>query len=206
MTFSACGEKKATQNTEEAIPNTDYTLVTTPTGAKGIKKGDAVLIEPKADYKDISVAGGMFIAKTEAGQVLLDPKTGYSRIEADTLIWKDFFFEGQRGTNYIVFIPAYNCQFAAQAYEVKGSYAIALFNDKFTIWKDGEQLIEPNGEYSRIAILSDGSLLCCDNLWGTGKITKDKLILPGKAVTPKEFKKYKAMKGWSDSAECMILE
>ena len=207
MTFASCGEKKATQNTEEAIPGTDYTLVTTPKGEKGIKKGEDIIVTPLDIYKNIAVSNGMLLATTESGYSLLDPETGYGVLDADTIIWRETCFEGKKGENYLVYIPANKTRFAAQAYAAKGAYAIALFNGKFTIWKDGEEIVEPNGEYSRIAILPDGSLLCLEGkTWGIGKITKDKLIQPGKAATPKELKAFKANKGWSDSAECMILE
>ena len=207
MTFVSCSEKKAAQNTEEPIVGTDYTVVTTPDGAKGIKKGEAFVVEPRAEYKSFEAAGGMFIAKTERGLSLLDPETGYERIGADTLIWNDFFFEGQKGENKLVYIPAYKAQFAAQAYAVKGSYAIATFNGKITIWQDGKQLIEPTGDFAKMAVLPDGKILVLNGkAWGTATITKDKLIQPGKAVTPKEFKKYKAMKGWDEKSPVMILE
>ena len=207
MTFVSCGEKQKTQNTEEPIVGTDYIIVTSPEGAKGLKKGEIVLFEPKAEYKDITVEGGMFVAKMESGWALLDPETGYQTILADTLTWKDFFFEGIRGENYLVYIPAYKRQFAAQEYVVRGSYAIATFLGKITIWQDGKQLIEPNDEYSKIAILPEGKLLVLDgNIWGTASVTKERLIQPGKRVQPRDLRKYKAMKGWSDGATVMILE
>lgn len=207
MTFVSCSEKKVAENTEEAVVGTDYVVVTTPEGAKGLKKGETVLFEPKAEYKSISPEGGMFVAKTESGYALLDPETGYEKISGDTLVWKDFFFEAKRGENFIVYIPAHKCQFAANEYAVKGSYAIALFNAKITIWQDGKQVIEPNGEYAKIAVLPDGKLLVLDgNTWGTASITKDKLILPGKTVAPKDLKKYQAMKDWNKDATVMILQ
>lgn len=205
VAMTSCSEKA--QNTEEPLAGTDYTLVTTPQGAKGIKKGETFIVEPKADYKSISPEGGMFVAKTESGYALLDPETGYEKISGDTIVWKTFFFECKRGENFIVYIPAYKCQFAAQAYAVSGAYAIAIFNGKITIWGDGEQLVDPNNEYKKIAVLPNGTFLLLENEnWGTGEPTKDKLIMPGKSVSPKELKKFQAMKGWNDSSPVMILE
>ena len=204
--FVSCGEKKARSNTEEPIAGTDYILVTSPDGAKGLKKGDVVLFEPKAEYKALTVEGGMFVAKMESGWALLDPETGYETISADTLVWKNFFFEGTRGDNYLVYIPAYKTQFSAQEYVVRGSYVIATFLGKITIWQDGNQLIEPNDEYSKIAILPEGKLLVLDGqMWGTATVTAEKLIQPGKRVTPRDLRKYKAMTGWDDNAKVMIL-
>jgi len=37
-------------------------------------------------------------------------------------------------------------------------------------------------------------------------VTKDKLIQPGRAVSPKDLKKYQAMKGFDKDATVMILE
>lgn len=206
MTFVSCGEKKSTENTEEALAE-GYTLVTTPKGEKGIKKGDAILVTPTDTYKSIAVDNGMFLAKTDGGYSLLDPETGYSVLDADTISWKFFYFEGQRGGNYLIYIPASKCRFAANTYAVSGAYAIAIFGGKITIWKDGKQLIEPNNEYSKVAVLPDGKLLVLDGqTWGTATVTADKLIQPGKAVSPKELKKYQSMKGWDDASRVMILE
>ena len=206
MTFVSCGEKKSAQNTEELLTE-GFTLVTTPQGAKGIKKGDAILVIPTDTYKDITVDNGMFLAKTGDGYSLLDPETGYSVVDADAIVWKDFFFEGRRGENFIVYIPAYKTQFAAQAYAVKGAYAIATFGGKITIWQDGKQLIEPTGDYSKVVVLPDGKLLVLNGkAWGMATVTKDKLIQPGRAVSPKDLKKYQAMKGFDKDATVMILE
>lgn len=206
MTLVSCSEKKSSQNTEEPILGTDYVVVTTPEGATGLKKGDVVLVEPKADYKGISPEGGMFVAKTAAGLSLLDPETGYEKISGDTLVWKDFFFEAKRGANFIIYIPAYKAQFAANEYAVKGSYAITFFNNKITIWKEGKQVIEPNGEYNKVAVLPDGKLLVLDGkTWGIATV-KDNTIVPGSAVSPKDLKKYQAMKGFDKDATVMILE
>ena len=206
MTFVSCSGKKAAQNTEEPIVGTDYVVVTTPTGAKGIKKGDAILVTPTNTYKDITVDNGMFLAKTGDGYSLLDPETGYSVVDADTIVWKSFYFEGQKGENKLVYIPANKTRFAAQAYAVKGAYAIATFNGKITIWKDGEQLIEPTADFSKMAILPDGKILVLKGkAWGTATV-KSKALVPGKTVTPKDLKKFKANKGWDEKSPVMILE
>ncbi len=206
MTLTSCDSKKAPANTEEPIIGTDYTLVKTPDGAVGIKKGDAVIFEPKAEYLAIDAVGGMLIADTENGQALIDPETGYEKFSADTLIWKDVFFEGPRNGISIVYIPASKVQFAAKEYAVKGSYALGTFNDKISLWKDSEQLIEPTADFSKMAILPDGKILVLNGkAWGTASI-KNKTIVPGKLVSAKDLKKFKAMKGWDDKATVMILE
>lgn len=206
MTLTSCDSKKAPANTEEPIIGTDYTLVKTPDGAVGIKKGEAFILEPKTQYTDITAEGGMFVADTENGQSLLDPETGYEKLSADTIIWKDGFFEGTRNGISIVYIPASKVQFAAKEYAVKGSYALGTFNDKISLWKDSEQLIEPTGDYKKIAILPDGNLIVLNGkTWGTATV-KNKAISPGKLVSAKDLKKYKSMKGWDDKATVMILE
>lgn len=206
MTFVSCSEKKVAENTEEAVVGTDYVVVTTPEGAKGLKKGETVLFEPKAGYTAISSEGGMFVAVTESGQALIDPETGYEKLSCDTLIWKSFYFEAKRGENFIIYVPAYKCQFAAQAYDVKGAYAIAAFGGKITIYKDGKALIEPTGDFAKIAVLPDGKLLVLDGkTWGIATI-KDNAIVPGSAATPKDLKKFKGLKGWDEKSPVMILE
>ena len=206
MTLTSCDSKKAPANVETPIIGTDFVLVTTPDGAKGIKKGEAFILEPKTQYTDITAEGGMFVADTENGQSLLDPETGYEKLSADTILWKDGFFEGSRNGIYLIYIPSTQVQFAAKEYAVKGSYALGTFNDKITIWKDGEQLIEPTGDFAKMAVLPDGKLLVLNGKsWGTASI-KNKTIVPGKLVSAKDLKKYKASKGWSDGAVVMILE
>ena len=149
----------------------------------------------------------MFIAKNaETGYALLDPESGYEKLSADTIIWKDGFFEGTRNGIYLIYIPASKVQFAAKGYAVKGAYALGIFNDKITVWKDSEQLIEPTGDFAKMAVLPDGKILVLNGkAWGTATV-KDKALVPGKAVTPKDLKKFKAMKGWDDKATVMILE
>ena len=206
MTFVSCGEKKSAQNTEEPIVGTDYVVVTTPTGAKGIKKGDAILVTPTDTYKSIAVDNGMFLAKTDGGYSLLDPETGYSVLDADTISWKSFYFEGQKSENYLVYIPAYKCRFAAQAYAVKGGFAISSFNGKITAYKDGQPIIEPTGDFAKMAILPDGKFLVLKGKsWVTATL-KGKTLFPSKAVTPRDLKKYQKMKGWDEKSPVMILE
>lgn len=207
MTLTSCDSKKAPANVEEPIIGTDYTLVKTPDGAVGIKKGETFIMEPKSQYSDITAEGGMFIAKNaETGYALLDPETGYEKLSADTVVWKDGFFEGQRNGIYLIYIPISKVQFAAKSYAVKGAYALGTFNDKITVWKDSEQLIEPTADFSKMAILPDGKILVLKGkAWGTATI-KNKTIVPGKLVSAKDLKKYKASKGWDDKATVMILE
>lgn len=207
MTLTSCDSKKAPANTEEPIIGTDYTLVKTPDGAVGIKKGETFIMEPKAQYTDITAEGGMFVAKNaETGYALLDPETGYEKLSADTVVWKDGFFEGQRNGIYLIYIPISKVQFAAKSYAVKGAYALGTFNDKISLWKDSEQLIEPTGDFAKMAVLPDGKILVLNGkAWGTATV-KNKALVPGKAVTPKDLKKYKGMKGWDDKATVMILE
>ena len=191
MTFVACGNNEA-QDKEEAIPGTDFTLVTTAAGEIGVKKGDSFIIQPRADYESLEAVGGMFLVKTAAsGQALVDPETGYEKISSvDTIIWKDGYFEAQRAGNYIVYDPTYKYQFAGQKYVLKGNKAIALFNGKMSAWRDGKQIIEPNNEYKKLIMLPDGTFLALDNVWGTATATADRLLQPGKAVPKKAFKKY----------------
>lgn len=207
MTLTSCDSKKAPANVETPIIGTDFVLVTTPDGAKGIKKGEAFILEPKTQYTDITAEGGMFIAKNaETGYALLDPETGYEKLSADTLIWKGSFFEGSRNGIYLIYIPSTQVQFAAKEYAVKAPYAVGTFNDKITLWKDGEQLIEPTGDFAKMAVLPDGKILVLNGkAWGTATV-KDKALVPGKLVSAKDLKKYKASKGWSDGAVVMILE
>ncbi|MBQ8464970.1 MAG: hypothetical protein IJ545_03060 [Alphaproteobacteria bacterium] len=206
MTFSSCSEKKIVENTEEPLAGTDYILVTTPQGATGIKKGDAFIIEPKADYKSITAVGGLFLAKTASGQSLLDPETGYSKIDADTIVWKSFYFEGKRGENFIIYIPAYKAQFAGQDYAVGGSYALSTFSGKTTLYKDGQPIIDPTSDFAKMVVLPSGELLVQKGKsWFTATV-KDKVLVAGKAVSPKELKTFKSKKGWNDSSPVMILE
>ena len=209
MTLTSCDSKKAPANTEEPIIGTDYTLVKTPDGAVGIKKGETFIMEPKSQYSDITAEGGMFIAKNaETGYALLNPENGHEneRFSADTIIWKEKFFEGTRNGIYLIYIPASKVQFAAKSYAVKGSYALGTFNDKISLWKDSVQLIEPTGDFAKMAVLPDGKILVLNGkAWGTATV-KNKALVPGKAVSAKDLKKHKASKGWDDKATVMILE
>ncbi len=205
MTFVSCGDKKANQNTEEPLAE-GYTLVTTPQGQKGIKKGEDFIVTPTDTYKSFTVSnGGMFLAKKETGQSLLD-ENGYEKISGDTVVWKDFFFEAKRGELYIVYIPAYKCQFAGQAYAVGGSYALSTFSGKTTLYKDGQPIIDPTSDFAKMVVLPSGELLVQKGKsWFTATV-KDKVLVAGKAVSPKKLKTFKSKKGWNDSSPVMILE
>ena len=205
MTFVAC-KKQEPKNTEEAIPGTEYILVTTPDGAKGIKKGEAFVVQPKADYAVIVVDGGMFVAQTAAGHILIDPETGKELVTADSFTWRDSFFEAKSGENYVIYIPAYKLQFEAKTYAVKGNYAVGVFENKVTVWQEGKPLIENDGKYSQIAILPDGKYLVLEGKkWKEAVL--DGITLKSKTVLRNRLlRKYKAMTGWDDNSPVMILE
>lgn len=220
MTFVGCGNKTSKNEVQEVpIDGVPCVKLVAADGGLGLKAGPDILIEPTTDYKSFTALAGFIVADFEtdgyistANKKLLDPDTGRDLINGDTIVAMDGYFEAvhQAGgeTVFSLYIPATKKSFAATEYAVVKDRVITKFYGKITLFDSNRnELFSPTDDYKKVALLPDGSLLVWDgNIWGTGKITKDKLIEPGKALTARDLKKYQAMTGWNNNTSVMILQ
>lgn len=208
MTVVSCNSK-SNEPTIEPLGNSGLSVITTPRGELGLKKGEETIITPSVDNKSFAVFDSFVLAKYDDGsqavQRLLDPETGIEVVSGDSIINAGSYFIGTHSNGMsTIYVPASKFRFAGQQFAVSGSDAVSVFNGKITVYVDGKEAIPATSDYQKIALLKGkGDILVFkDSKWFRMTIGKDKAV----ALAPKDLKKFQAMKGWDDSSPVMILE
>lgn len=208
MTVASCNSK-SNEPTIEPLGNSGLSVITTPRGELGLKKGEETIITPSVDNKSFAVFDSFVLAKYDDGsqavQRLLDPETGIEVVSGDSIINAGGYFIGTH-TNGMstIYEPKSKLRFAGQQYAVKGNDAVSVFNGKITVYVDAKEVVPATSDYQKIALLkgTGDMLVFKDGKWFRMTIGKDKAV----ALNPKELKTFKANKDWNDSSPAMVLE
>ena len=162
MTVVSCNSK-SNEPTIEPLGNSGLSVITTPRGELGLKKGEETIITPSVDNKSFAVFDSFVLAKYDDGsqavQRLLDPETGIEVVSGDSIINAGSYFIGTHSNGMsTIYVPASKFRFAGQQFAVSGSDAVSVFNGKITVYVDGKEAIPATSDYQKIMRMNSKTL------------------------------------------------